>query len=76
MCLYLPVDSSNNGSAQTHACDEANMKVLLEDERLHTGTYEEQSSVEEAMPGGGAGVVDKGDQQPGRDHEKGVTPLS
>lgn len=66
MCLYLPVDSSNDGGAQTHACDEANVKVPLEDERLHTGTDKEQSSVEETMPGGGVGVVDKRDQQPGR----------
>ena len=48
------------------------MKVPLEDEGLHTGTYEEQSGVEKALPGGGAGVVDELDQQPGGDPVKRV----
>lgn len=64
ICLYLPVDSSDDGSAQTHACDKADMKVPLQDERLHRGTYEEQSCVEVTLPGGSTGVVDKADQQP------------
>lgn len=39
------------------------MKVLLQDERLHGGADEEQSSVEVALPGGGAGIIDKLDKQ-------------
>jgi len=65
--LYLPVDGSYDGGAQTHARDKADVEVLLEDERLHTGTYEEQRRVEVAVPVGGAGVVDEADQQPGWD---------
>lgn len=51
------------------------MKVFLEDEWLHTGTYEEQSSVEVALPGGGTGVVDEVDQQPGQDQVKKVNVM-
>lgn len=76
MSLYLPVNSSNNSGAQPHACDEANVKVLLEDDRLHTGTQEEQRRVEETMPEGGAGVVGERDQESGQDQEKGVTTVT
>ncbi len=72
MCLYLSVYSTNDSSAQTHACHKADMKVFLEDEWLHTGTYEEQSSVKVAMPGGGVGVVDKVNQQPVRNQVRKV----
>lgn len=48
------------------------MEIPLQDERLNTGANEEQSCVEEALPGRGAGVVDKGDQQTGWDQEKEV----
>lgn len=76
MSLYLPVHGSNNGSAQTHACDEADVKVLLEDERLHTGTQEQQCRVEETVPGWGTGVIDKQDQESGWDQEKGVATVT
>ncbi|TNN39429.1 hypothetical protein EYF80_050408 [Liparis tanakae] len=58
-------DGSYDGGAQTHARDKADVEVLLEDERLHTGADEEQRRVEVAVPVGGAGVVDEADQQPG-----------
>lgn len=64
ICLYLSVDSSDDGSAQTHAWDKADVKVPLENEWLHTGTYKVQSSVEEALPWWGTGVVDEADQEP------------
>lgn len=67
LLLYLPVDSPNDSSSQTHARDKADMKVFLEDEWLHTGTNEEQSGVEVALPGWGTGVVDKADQKPKQD---------
>lgn len=63
-CGYLSVNGSNNGGAQTHSCDEANVKVLLEDERLHTGGHKEQRRVKKALPVGGSGVVDEEDEQP------------
>lgn len=75
MCLYLPVDSSDDGGAQTHAWDKADVKVLLENEWLYTGTYEEQSGVEVSLPGWGIGVIDEADQQPGRDQVKKLLPL-
>ena len=62
--MYLSVNSSNDGGAQTHSWDKANVKVPLEDEWLHTGTYKEQSGVEEALPWRGTGVVDETDQEP------------
>lgn len=65
---HLPIDRSNDGGAQAHAGDEADVKIPLEDERLYTGTNEKQSGVEEAVPGGGAGVVHKLDETPA-DHQ-------
>lgn len=64
--MYLSVDCPNDGSSQAHAWDKADMKVLLQDERLHSGTHKQQAGVEVALPGGSIWVVDKVDQQPGQ----------
>ncbi|KAG8145849.1 hypothetical protein E2320_012316 [Naja naja] len=75
LCLsspHLSVDGPNDGRLEPHPRHEADVEVLVQDQCLQAGCEEEEAGIEEAMPAGGALVVDKVNEQP---REEKVEPL-
>lgn len=61
---HLSVDGPDDGRLEPHPRHKADVEVLVQDQRLQAGREEEEAGVEEALPAGGALVVDKVNEQP------------
>lgn len=66
---HLSVDGPDDGGLEPHPRHKADVEVLVQDQRLQAGREEEEAGVEEAMPGGGAFVIDEVNEQPRKEEE-------
>lgn len=67
MWADLPVHGPDDGRAEPHPRDKADVEVLLQYQRLQAGAEEEERGEEVTVPGRSSSIADKVDQQPGEE---------
>lgn len=70
---YLSINYTNNGCFEPHSSYKANMKILVKNQGLKTGTNKQQRGIKVAMPVWGTFAVYKVEQQ---SVEREMSPLT
>lgn len=69
MWADLPVHGPDDGRAESHPGDKADVEVFLQYQRLQAGAEEEERREEVTVPGRSGSVADKVDQQSGGEQQ-------